>query len=54
MGRMRFVMEVEKHLQKYYALEWNCEKDYPFDELYPTEQMIMDAIAKVREQIGNS
>ena len=54
MERMQFIMEVEKHLPKHYAIEWNCEKDYPFDELYPTEQMRMDAITKVRKQTGNA
>ena len=52
--RMRFILDVEKHLPKHYMLEWNCEKDYPFDELYPTEQMRMDVVAKVQKQIENA
>ena len=46
--KMRFVIEIEKHLPKYYAMEWNCVKDYPFNELYPTEQMVKEAVEKVK------
>ena len=53
MERMRFIMEVEKYLPKHYALEWNCEKDYPFDELYPTVEMQKKAAEQAKRGLKN-
>ena len=53
MERMRFIMEVEKYLPKHYALEWNCEKDYPFDELYPTAEMQKNAAEQAKRVLKN-
>ena len=50
---MRFIMEVEKYLPKHYALEWNCEKDYPFDELYPTVEMQKKAAEQAKRVLKN-
>ena len=36
---MLFEFEVEKHLPRYIMMEWDCEADYPYHELYPTPEM---------------
>lgn len=42
---------LERHLPKYFVMEWDCHKDYPFNEIYPTQQMRKEAIAQVRDNI---
>lgn len=49
--RMCFVVEVEKLLPRHYTLEWDCERDYPFNELYPTQQMQKEAFEKAKNDI---
>jgi len=41
-------IEVERYLPKYFVLEWDCDADYPFESIYPTEQMRQNAISKVK------
>ena len=44
-----YQLEVEQHLPKFIMLNWDCNADYPYNELYPTEDMYNTARAKVRE-----
>lgn len=44
-------MLIRKQLPKHIAMQWNCEADYPFDEIYPTEEMHKKAFEKIRDQI---
>ena len=43
--------ELEKYLPKYIAMEWDCEADYPYHEIYPTDDMYEKARKKVRESM---
>lgn len=47
---IKYRLEVEKYLPKYFTLEWDCSADYPYSEIYPTEEMYMFARKKVREK----
>lgn len=47
---LRMKLEVEQFLPKYFALEWDCSADYPYTEIYPTEEMRLLARKKVREK----
>lgn len=46
---MLFQLEMEKHLPRYIMMEWDCEADYPYHELYPTKEMYDDARRSVIE-----
>ena len=46
---MLFQFEMEKHLPRFIMMEWDCEADYPYHELYPTEEMYNNARRKVVE-----
>lgn len=49
-----YQLEMEQYLPKYIMLDWDCDADYPYDELYPTEDMYNTARAKVRESHMNT
>ena len=34
-----FILEAEKYLPKYIMKEWDCAADFPYRELYPTQEM---------------
>lgn len=36
---MLFQFETEKYLPKYIMMEWDCAADFPYHELYPTQEM---------------
>ncbi len=36
---MVFQFEMEKYLPHFIMMEWDCEADYPYYELYPTQEM---------------
>ena len=40
---------VERYLPKYFMLEWDCSADYPYAQIYPTEEMYIEARRKARE-----
>lgn len=40
---------IDKFLPEHFMLEWDCDDDYPYDEIYPTLKMKQDAIEKVKE-----
>ena len=50
LDRMRSQLAFEKYLPKYFALEWDCSADYPYSEIYPTEEMYIFARKKAREE----
>lgn len=33
------LIEMEKYLPKYFVKEWDCSTDWPYEEIYPTEDM---------------
>lgn len=47
--RMRFRLEIEKYLPKHFVLQWDCSADYPYTQIYPTNQMYDDARKMARE-----
>lgn len=46
---MLFQFEMEKHLPHFIMMEWDCEADYPYHELYPTQEMYAEARRSVTE-----
>lgn len=46
---MKFQLEMERHLPKFFVLEWDCANDYPYDQLYPTAEMLKEARDKAKE-----
>ena len=44
-------IEVEKYLPKYFMLEWDCVADYPYDEIYPTQEMYQIARDNARDNL---
>ncbi len=51
---MKLQLEVEKYLPKYFALEWDCSADYPYQQLYPTEKMQHDARTYVIKNLSEN
>lgn len=47
---LRFQSEVEAFLPKHFMLEWDCVADYPYTQLYPTEEMEQEARNKARKR----
>lgn len=41
-----FQLEAEKYLPKYFMMEWECDADFPYHELYPTPEMYRTAYEK--------
>lgn len=46
---MKFRLQVEQYLPKYVMMAWDCDDDYPYDQIYPTKEMYKAAIEKVKE-----
>lgn len=46
-----FQFEAEKYLPKYYMMEWDCAADYPYHELYPTQDMYRAAFEKASKSL---
>lgn len=51
---MKFKMEVERFLPKYFVMEWDCAADYPYQQLYPTEKMQHDARTYVIKNLSEN
>ena len=34
-----FQLQMEKYLPRFIMMEWDCKADYPYNELYPTQEM---------------
>lgn len=48
---MVWKMEIERYLPKHIMMEWDCEADYPYNEIYPTPEMYQNARTKARESL---
>lgn len=48
---MKLQLEVEKHLPKYFIMEWDYSLDYPITQLYPTEEMQQEAWKEAAKQL---
>lgn len=42
-------MEMERYLPKYFMLEWDCDADFPYNEIYPTPEMYQQSINREKE-----
>lgn len=42
---------IRKQLPKFFALQWDCEAGYPYEEIFPTKEMYRKARESVKEQI---
>lgn len=51
LSEMTWNMAVERYLPKYFVMEWDCEEDYPYDQIYPTPQMYQNARVKASEDL---
>lgn len=49
--KMMWQIEVERYLPKYIMLEWDCEADFPFNEIYPTPKMYQQARSQARKSL---
>jgi len=45
---LRFKFSVEQYLPKYFMMEWDCAADYPYNQIYPTQEMYIAARKKAR------
>lgn len=48
---MKLRLEAEKHLPKYFILEWDYSLDFPSTQIYPTEEIQQKAWEKAAKQI---
>ncbi len=48
---MKLQLEAEKHLPKYFIMEWDYSLDYPITQLYPTEEMQQEAWKEAIKQL---
>ena len=48
-----FQLEMDHYLPNYYMLEWDCVADFPYNELYPTQEMYDKARRAVKEKQQN-
>lgn len=46
---MEMQMLVRKQMPKYFALRWDLNSDYPYDEIYPTKEMYKKAIDTIKK-----
>ena len=44
-------LEAERYLPKYIMMEWNCDSDYPYLELYPTKEMYNTAYQEASKSL---
>ena len=44
-------IEAERYLPKYIMMEWDCESDYPYHELYPTKEMYNTAYQEASKSL---
>jgi len=47
--KISFEILMDKFLPNFFMMEWNCDYDYPYKEIYPTVEMQTEAAKKVRE-----
>lgn len=46
---IKYQFLVEQYLPKHFMMEWDCEADYPYTQIYPTEKMLKNARERARE-----
>lgn len=46
--KIHFEMLVDKLLPTHFMLEWDCDDDYPYEEIYPTPTMLQEATEKAK------
>lgn len=46
---MKYQFLVEQYLPKHFMMEWDCEADYPYTQIYPTEEMLESARERARK-----
>lgn len=46
-------LAAEAYLPKHFMLEWDCNADYPYHELYPTPEMYNEAYQKASLELRN-
>ena len=44
-----YQLEMEQYLPKYIMMVWDCQADFPYQELYPTQEMYAQAHRKVSD-----
>ncbi|MBO4914178.1 MAG: restriction endonuclease [Oscillospiraceae bacterium] len=47
-----FQLKMEEFLPKFIMMEWDCNADYPYNELYPTSEMYSNARSQAREALA--
>ncbi len=48
---LKFRMLLSKHLPKYFVWEWDLERDFPGDDIFPTQDMKIEAEEKARKEL---
>lgn len=43
------LFKLRDYLPKFFMLSWDCSRDHPFEQIYPTDEMHQKAIAQLRE-----
>ena len=46
---IKYQFLIEQYLPKHFMMEWDCEADYPYTQIYPTEKMLENARERARE-----
>ena len=44
------LFQLRDYLPKFFVLSWDCSRDYPFEQIYPTDEMRQKAIIQLREE----
>ncbi len=44
------LVQLRDYLPKFFVLSWDCSCDYPFEQIYPTDEMRQKAIIQLREE----
>lgn len=47
--RIKFQLLIEQYLPNHFMMEWDCAADYPYTQIYPTDEMYIEARKKARE-----
>lgn len=48
---IKLQLVAEKHLPKYFIMEWDYSLDYPLEQIYPTKEMQQDAWKKATKEL---
>jgi len=47
---VKFQFLVQQYLPEYFMMEWDCVADYPYNQIYPTQEMYIAARKKAGEE----